>query len=140
MTNDIDVTKFPRNAPKCIECGSRARLALTDVAYPDEPELHGKPLWLCECGAFSRCKAGTLIPSGRPAGPETRAARAAAFAAWKAASARVGGRLKLKPFHAGVAARSILYHDFQIGIRKDGFGWLSKDEAEQAAAAFEAVE
>lgn len=69
----IDFTKAPRKAPKCLECGELARLGTGADAYPDEPELHDRPMWICSCGAYATCKPGTIIPIGRPASRETRA-------------------------------------------------------------------
>lgn len=139
MTTDIDPTKFPRNAPKCNECEKRTSLSVTDVAYPDEPELHGKPLWLCECGAFSRCRPGTLVPSGRPAGRETRSARAVAYSKFKEATGRIQARTSCRPYRASALARCDIYDRFGIGIKHSEFGWLTKDEADLVAAAFESV-
>lgn len=39
-------------------------------------------MWLCSCGAYTGCHAGTDQPLGRPAGPETRRARQDAHAAF----------------------------------------------------------
>lgn len=51
-------------------------------------------MWLCECGAYCGCHAGTDRALGRPAGPVTRKARSAAHAAfdplWLAKSKRDG--------------------------------------------------
>lgn len=61
-------------------------------------------MWLCECGAYTGCHAGTEKPLGRPAGPETRKARMAAHAAfdplWQA-KMRATGCSKSKARRAG---------------------------------------
>lgn len=71
-TENLDFTTIPRKGPKCLECRKRARIGSGAEAYPDEPHLHDQPMWICECGAYARCKAGTFIPIGYPASRETR--------------------------------------------------------------------
>lgn len=51
-------------------------------------------MWLCACGAYTGCHAGTERPKGRPAAKATRAARMDAHAAfdrlWQAKQKRDG--------------------------------------------------
>ncbi len=75
MFDNIDFDKAPLNPPSCMECGAKTRLADASTCYPDEPHLHDRPMWICECGAFAGCQPGTLMPKVRPAGAEVRAAR-----------------------------------------------------------------
>ncbi len=70
--NTVDLTSAPDKPPICAECKQPSRLATGAETYPDEPHLHDQPMWLCECGAYCRCKPGTLKPIGRPAWRETR--------------------------------------------------------------------
>lgn len=66
----------------CIECGRMPSLVTGAEIYPRRPDLHAKPFWKCACGAYCGCHPGTLEPLGSPAGPETRAARSEAHAAF----------------------------------------------------------
>lgn len=67
----------------CGECAKPAGLVTGEVVYPHRPDLHAKTFWrCCACGAYVGCHDGTLKPKGSPCGPETRAARIAAHAAF----------------------------------------------------------
>lgn len=75
----VDFSKAPDKAPVCLECGADAKLATGADAYPaHETHLHDQPMWVCECGAYCRCKPGTIKPLGRPASAKARAAQTAA--------------------------------------------------------------
>ena len=80
--------------PTCCECGAEAALVTSQKVYPHRPDLWNRSMWLCECGAYCGCHAGTDHSLGRPAGKETRAARGAAHAAfdrlWQAKMRRDG--------------------------------------------------
>lgn len=69
-------------APLCGECGKTAELVQSDVIYPHRPDLHGRPMWRCACGAYVGCHKGTQRALGLPAGKATRDARQAAHAAF----------------------------------------------------------
>lgn len=71
-TENLDFTTIPRKGPKCLECHKRARIGTGAETYPDEPHLHNQPMWVCECGAYARCKAGTFTPIGYPSSRKTR--------------------------------------------------------------------
>lgn len=71
-----------RIEPYCIECGALARLVVGERIYPHRPDLHAKPFYLCDCGAYVGCHPDTQIALGKPAGPETRAARSHARASF----------------------------------------------------------
>lgn len=77
------------------------------------------------------------MPSGRPAGPDTRAARAIAYAAYRAACDRQMEREKSRFYRAGCVVRNKIYDANGISLRHDEFGWLSLDEAAEVQAAFE---
>lgn len=63
-------------APICPACAREARLTTGAEVYPHRPDLHAKPIWLCDsCGAYVGCHPGTNDPLGTPAGRELRAAR-----------------------------------------------------------------
>lgn len=83
-----------QDKPRCMECGSAATLTTGAVIYPHRRDLHAKPFWQCRCGAYCGCHPGTTQPLGNPCGPETRAARSAAHAAfdplWKRKVAKEG--------------------------------------------------
>lgn len=67
----------------CGECGKPAGLVTGELIYPLRLDLHAKSYWrCCACGAYVGCHDGTLRPKGSPCGPETRAARIAAHAAF----------------------------------------------------------
>lgn len=68
----LDFKTIPRKGPKCLECRLRARIGTGAETYPGEPHLHDQPMWVCTCGAYARCKAGTFTPIGLPASRETR--------------------------------------------------------------------
>jgi len=79
----------------CGECGKPAGLVTGEIVYPHRPDLHGKAFWRCAgCLAYVGCHDGTYRPKGSPCGPETRAARIAAHAAfdplWRRKIARDG--------------------------------------------------
>lgn len=106
-----------------MDCKKRTVLCSTNELYPDEPELHGRPAWRCECGAHAQCKKGTLLPAAKPAGPATREARHRAYVAFhKLAEAlpetRIGRRKvdghSQALFLASKAAK-IWVGDFKIG-------------------------
>lgn len=69
-------------APLCCECGLPASLATGQTIYPHREDLWGRSIWLCDCGAYVGCHAGTDRPLGRPAGKETRDARSDAHQAF----------------------------------------------------------
>ena len=104
------LSKITAIDPVCSDCGALGLLVGGERIYPHRPDLHAKQFYLCACGAYVGCHPGTAIPLGRPAGPETRAARSAAHAAfdplWKAKADKFGtskGR-----------------------ARADGYKWLAK--------------
>lgn len=79
----------------CGECGKPAGLVTGALIYPHRPDLHAKPFWrCCACGAYVGCHDGTNRAKGSPCGPETRAARVAAHAAfdplWRRKMAKEG--------------------------------------------------
>lgn len=79
----------------CGECGKPAGLVNGELIYPHRSDLHEKPFWRCSaCGAYVGCHDGTYRAKGTPCGPETRAARIAAHAAfdilWQRKMARDG--------------------------------------------------
>ncbi len=97
MMGNIDFSQAPRNPPRCVDCGKISRLQLSDVSYPTQEDMHGQPAWTCECGAFSLCRSGTIIPRSRPASRETRALRYAAYMAriqWEERFSRETGKSK----------------------------------------------
>ena len=85
---------------RCIECGCPdARCVDSREIYPRRPDLAGKPVYRCACGAYVGCHPDTRIPLGYPAGPETRRARRLLHndrldPLWK--KARPGRRKKLR--------------------------------------------
>lgn len=90
--------------PTCCECNAVAVLTTSQRIYPRRPDLWNRSMWLCECGSYTGCHAGTEQPLGRPAGPETRKARTAAHAAfdplWQA-KMRIANCSKSKARRAG---------------------------------------
>lgn len=84
----------PVEPPLCLECGRAATLVQSQRIYPRRPDLWNRPIWLCACGAYTGCHAGTERPKGRPAGKPTRSARMDAHAAfdrlWEAKMKRDG--------------------------------------------------
>lgn len=84
----------PVAPPLCLECGQPAGLVQSQRIYPRRPDLWNRPMWLCACGAYTGCHAGTERPKGRPAAKATRAARMDAHAAfdrlWQAKQKRDG--------------------------------------------------
>lgn len=63
-------------APTCPACAAVARLTTGVEVYPHRPDLHDKPIWLCDrCGAYVGCHPGGTEPLGTPAGRKLRAAR-----------------------------------------------------------------
>lgn len=90
--------------PTCIECGKLAELVGGDRVYPDRPEYHDRQMYLCGCGAYVGCHAGTDTPLGYPAGPVTRRARSAAHAAFDPLIARKMARDKIARGKARAAA------------------------------------
>lgn len=84
----------PVTPPSCLECGQPAQLVQSQRIYPRRPDLWNRPMWLCACGAYTGCHAGTEKPKGRPAAKATRDARMAAHAAfdplWQAKQRRDG--------------------------------------------------
>lgn len=75
-------TPRPVTPPSCLECGRAAELVKSQRIYPRRPDLWNQPMWLCVCGAYTGCHAGTEKPKGRPAAKVTRTARMAAHAAF----------------------------------------------------------
>lgn len=68
----------PPPAPSCMSCKTAERVRLTDgrEIYPHRPDLHEKPIWICDsCGGRVGCHPGTLDPLGTPADAELRRAR-----------------------------------------------------------------
>jgi hypothetical protein len=65
----------PMVDPICAECSSMAEQVDSAVIYPHRPDLHGKPMFRCACGAYVGAHPGTDVPLGYPAGPETRQLR-----------------------------------------------------------------
>lgn len=132
--DNIDLAAVPRNPPKCVECATPSRLVMcTDAHYP-EPELHGRPMWECpSCGAFGRCKPGTLLPSSRPAGPDTRAARKAAYEAYRSAAQRLpNAKIKRKTRNGTQQALGLLWREMGYPRPSVQFGWMDRDTAEMA--------
>ena len=66
----------------CLECGGVGKLVTGKAIYPHRPDLYAKRFYLCACGAYCGCHPGSIVPLGHPCGPETRAARQAAHAAF----------------------------------------------------------
>lgn len=66
----------------CMECGSKTVRVRGSVIYPHRRDLHRKWFYKCKCGAYCGCHNGTVAPLGLPCGPETRAARMDAHAAF----------------------------------------------------------
>lgn len=90
--------------PVCIECGKLAELVSGEKVYPDRPEYHVRNFYLCGCGAYVGCHAGTEIPLGYPAGSRTRRARADAHAAFDPLIARKMAKDKIAKGKARAAA------------------------------------
>lgn len=88
----IDLTQHPRKPPRCVECGERSYLRTGADAYPDEPPLHDRAIWMCACGAFVGCYPNTIMPRGRPGGPQTREIRRDTFLIFKQIEAELIGR------------------------------------------------
>lgn len=61
--------------PICVECGKEGVLTDGSRIYPHRPDLHHKHFYLCECGAYCGCHPRSVVPLGRPCGPDTRRAR-----------------------------------------------------------------
>lgn len=84
----------PVTPPLCLECGRAADLVQSQRIYPRRPDLWNRPMWLCSCGAYTSCHAGTQVAKGRPAAKATRDARIAAHAAfdplWQAKQRKEG--------------------------------------------------
>ncbi len=82
----------PMIEPICIECRKLAVLVTGQAIYPHRPDLHDRPYYRCECGAYVGCHPGTEVPLGYPAGPLTRKARGEAHAVfdplWKRKAVR----------------------------------------------------
>jgi hypothetical protein len=80
--------------PNCLECGQPAQLVQSQRIYRHRPDLWNRPMWLCACGAYTGCHAGTDNPKGRPAAKATRDARISAHAQfdrlWMAKQQREG--------------------------------------------------
>lgn len=88
---DFTDEALARIAPPCAECAGGGRVAIAGAGdiYPNRPDLwrhddgEKRFFWRCgQCGGYCGIHRGTLKPLGRPAGPETRAARQAAHAAF----------------------------------------------------------
>jgi hypothetical protein len=79
---DFTPEALAKIAPACLECGRAASIVSGAVIYPHRPDLAGKWVWSCQCGARCGVHPGTFKPLGRPGNDETRAARAAAHAAF----------------------------------------------------------
>lgn len=137
---NIDFTQAPRNPPSCVECEKKTRLAVSGLDHYPETELHGLPIWECECGAFGRCKPGTIIPCARPGSAETRAARGAAYAAMRAYSegrARVKVRGKWRS--GDHQARFLLSRHLKKPMFSLQFGWMTKEEALSSTSFFDGL-
>lgn len=65
----------PMVDPICVECTAMAEPVDSAVIYPHRPDLHGRVMFLCSCGAYVGAHPGTDVPLGYPAGPETRRLR-----------------------------------------------------------------
>lgn len=120
---NIDFQAAPRNAPSCIECRRKARLALSGDALPDITQLGDRPIWICECGAFSKCLPGTIIPSARPANETTRQLRKAAMDARDAWCAWVASKNGWSRHRAHTESGRFAYKN---RIACDT-GWVSKN-------------
>lgn len=100
----------PMVDPICAECGGMGEQVDSAVIYPHRPDLHGKPMFRCSCGAYVGAHPGTEVPLGYPAGPETRKLRSRVHALfdplWEAKMRRDGIR-------KGKA-------------REDGYRWLAE--------------
>lgn len=59
----------------CGECGKRASPVMGDV-ISQRGDWDDRLFYLCECGAYVGANVNTGLAMGKPAGPETRAARA----------------------------------------------------------------
>lgn len=65
----------PMVEPICVECTALAEQVDSSVIYPHRPDLHGRVMFRCQCGAYVGAHPGTDVPLGYPAGPATRALR-----------------------------------------------------------------
>ena len=65
----------PMVDPICSECGAMAEQVDSADVYPHRPDLHGRVMFKCACGAYVGAHPGTDVPLGYPAGPETRRLR-----------------------------------------------------------------
>lgn len=61
--------------PICVECSTMADEVDSAVIYPHRPDLHGRVMFRCPCGAYVGAHPGTSVPLGYPCGPETRRLR-----------------------------------------------------------------
>jgi hypothetical protein len=89
--DDFGPGSFNSIRPDCCECAKpdHVDLARGQLIYPNRSDLwlHADGAtrwwWHCSaCGAYVGVHRGTLKPLGSPAGPQTRAARSAAHAAF----------------------------------------------------------
>lgn len=65
--------------PACPYCDAPSELVTGDVLYPHRRDLHGSCFYRCvPCEAWVGCHRGTLVPLGRLANAELRAAKSAA--------------------------------------------------------------
>lgn len=128
--------KHRRKLLRCVECGQKPSFfGWTDSIYPDEPELHGRRVVVCECGAFARCNGkfpGSAI--GAPAGRETKAIRTRAYhAALK--------RIEADPVTSAmdrdaalIAVQRFLSAQLGVSPREARFDQLSAENAARALA------
>lgn len=79
---------------RCIEDGLLAVLTPATEVYPHRPDLKGKWLYVCPCGARVGCHELTTRPLGTPAAPHTQKLRRkcheALDALWRLKMAREG--------------------------------------------------
>ncbi|MAN12439.1 MAG: hypothetical protein CMN63_08570 [Sphingobium sp.] len=122
---DFTPEALAKIAPACHECGGPSEIAQAEAIYPNRPDLWQrqdgtKPwYWLCsKCWAYAGVHPRTLQPLGSPAGPDTRAARSAAHAAFDPLWRR---RMRISNLTQNVArGRGYKWLAAQLGIdRKD---------------------
>jgi len=103
--------------PVCSECGSMGEQVDSAVIYPHRPDLHGKPMFRCSCGAYVGCHPGTDVPLGYPAGAATRQLRSKVHALFDPLWEAKMKRDKVRKGAAREAGYSWLAD--QLGIRRD---------------------
>lgn len=124
----------PVKPPICLECEREATLSTSQQVYPHRPDLWNRPMWICQCGAYTGCHDGTEKPKGRPAAKATRAARIEAHAAfdrlWKAKMEREGCSQKI----ARGAGYLWLVNELDIDARYAHIGMMDQKTAMRVVA------